>query len=108
MKISSRNVLPRLPKTKFSNRKKNITTARGMIFKIPARSPDLNSVENFLNIVAKELKKQVVDNNMRKDTFEQFSETMLAYLVEKINIVIETMDKRVTMVLSIKGMSVKY
>ena len=69
-----------------------------MIFKIPARSPDLNPIENFFNIVAKDLKKQAVVNNIRKETFEQFSErakqTMLAFPVEKINKIIETMVKR--------------
>ena len=82
-----------------------------MIFKIPARSPDLNPIQNFFNIVAKDLKKQAVDNNIRKKN-EQFSErikqTMLAYQMEKINKIIETVDKRVTMVLAVKGIRIRY
>ena len=82
-----------------------------MIFKIPARSPDLNPIQNFFNIVAKDLKKQAVDNNIRKKN-EQFSErikqTMLAYQMEKINKIIETVGKRVTMVLAAKGIRIRY
>ena len=100
------------PRQNSAKARKAITKVEGMIFKIPARSPDLNPIENFFNIVAKDLKKQAVVNNIRKETFEQFSETlkqtMLAFPVEKINKIIETMDKRITMVLAAKGMRIKY
>ena len=86
------------PRQNSAKARKAVTKVGGMIFKIPARSPDLNPIENFFNIVAKDLKKQAVVNNIRKETFEQFSErakqTMLAFPVEKINKIIETMVKR--------------
>ena len=77
---------------------KAITKVGRMVFEMSARSPDLNLIENFFNIVAKDLRKQAVVNTIRKETFEQFSErvkqTMLSYPVEKFNKIIETMDKR--------------
>ena len=75
------------PRHNSAKARKAITKVGGMIFKIPARSPDLDPIEDFFNIVAKDLKKQAVVNNIRKETFEQFSErvkqTMLAFPVEK-------------------------
>ena len=62
------------PRQNSANTRKTITKVGGMIFKIPARSPDLNPIENFFKIVAKDLKKQAVVNNIRKETSEQFSE----------------------------------
>ena len=83
-----------------------------MIFKIPARSPDLNPIRNFFNIFAKDFKKRVVESNIRKETIEQFSErvkqTMVAYPVEKIKKIMEAMDKKLPMVLTAKGMRIKY
>ena len=74
-------------RTNSAKARKAITKVGGMILKIPAGSPDLNPIENFFNIVAKDLKKQAVVNNIRKETFEQFSErvkqTMFAFPVEK-------------------------
>lgn len=54
------------PRQNSAKARKAITKVEVMTFKIPARSPDLNRNENFLNIVAKDLKKQAVDNNIRK------------------------------------------
>ena len=72
----------------------------------------MNSIRNFFNIFAKDFKKQVVESNIRKETIEQFSErvkqTMLAYPVEKIKKIMETMDKKLPMVLTAKGMRIKY
>ena len=100
------------PRQNSAKARKAITKNGGMIFKIPARSPDLNPIENFFNIVAKDLKKQAVQNSIRTENFKQFSErvkqTMLAYPPEKINKIIETMDKRVSMVLAAKGMRINY
>ena len=100
------------PRQNSAKARKAITKVGGTIFKIPATSPDLNQIENFYNTVVKDLKKQAVDNNIRKETSEQFSETvkqtMFAYPADKIKKIIETMNKRVTIVLAAKGMRIKY
>jgi len=84
----------------------------GIVFKIPARSPDLNPIENFFGIVTKELRKQVLQNNIVRETFDEFvqrvRETMLTFSVDKIDKIIESMDKRVGMVLAQKGCRIKY
>ena len=82
------------------------------VFKIPSRSPDLNPIENFFNCISRELKKQALERKIRKETFEQFSmrveKTILEYPAAKIDKIIETMDKRIGMVMKAKGMRIKY
>ena len=72
----------------------------------------MNSIRNFFNIFEKDFKKQIVESNIRKETIEQFSErvkqTMLTYPVEKIKKIMETMNKKLPMVLTAKGMRIKY
>ena len=43
--------------------------------KIPPRSPDLNSIENFFHQGKKKLAKQAIINNIEKQTFEEFSDS---------------------------------
>ena len=82
------------------------------VFKIPSRSPDRNPIENFFNCISMELRKQALEKKIRKETFEQFSarvkKTMLDYPTSKIDKIIETMDKRIGMVIEAKGMRIKY
>lgn len=59
------------------------------VLKIPARSPDLNPIENFFNSVTQKLREQALANDIRKETCEQFSErvkkTMMEYPSEEID-----------------------
>jgi hypothetical protein len=82
------------------------------VFKIPARSPELNPIENFFNLVSKELQRDAIDNQITRETFEQFSErvqnTLLNFDVVIIDSIIESMDKRVTEIIKRKGQRIKY
>ena len=42
-------------------------------FSIPARSPDLNPIENLFHLVNNKLKTEALEQNIRKETFEEFS-----------------------------------
>lgn len=57
----------RCPRRNSAKGGKAITKVRDNDFKIPARSPNLNPIENFFNIAAYDLKKQAVGNNIRKE-----------------------------------------
>lgn len=85
---------------------------RGIVFKIPARSPDLNPIENFFNLVSRELQDQALRGRITQETFEQFSarvkETMLSFPYETINNIIDSMDGRINMVIRSKGMRIRY
>eukprot|EP00794_Sanderia_malayensis_P001028 gene1028-biopygen266 len=84
----------------------------GMVFKIPPRSPDLNPIENFFNCVMRRLSQQALDGNITKESKEDFSarvkKTMLDYEISGINKIIDSMDKRIGLVLKANGMRIKY
>ena len=83
-----------------------------MIFKIPPRSPDLNPIENFFNLVVRKLRKQVLDEQIESETYDEFrhrvQSVMLNFSVEKINKIIESMSRRIDMVIKENGCRIKY
>ena len=82
------------------------------MFSIPTRSPDLNPIENFFNLVNRKLQTDVVVNNIETETFQEFStrvqNTLTNFNVETIDKIIETMDKRIHEILKCKGQQLKY
>lgn len=83
-----------------------------ILFKIPARSPDLNPIENFFNVVSKRLMQDALDKQIKKETFEEFSnrvkETILNFDKQYINKLIGSMDKRIGNVIKRRGCRLKY
>lgn len=53
---------------------KAINGVDAKVFSIPARSPDLNPIENIFNIVAKRLRKEALEKTIHFETKEQFTE----------------------------------
>lgn len=82
------------------------------VFKIPARSPDLNPIENLFNTVKKRLRRQALDNKIEFETFEQFSErvkqTLLDFPAKSIDKIIDSMGKRVDEIIKTGGYRTKY
>ena len=89
-----------------------IAEAGGIIFKIPARSADLNPIENTFNQVENLLQQQAIDRNITKESFEEFSQrvkdTVMNFDVAKINKVIESMPKRIQEVINARGQRIDY
>ena len=60
-----------------------------LVFEIPPRSPDLNPIENFFVLVTKTFCKQVIKNNIVRETYDEFvtkvQETMLNFSIPKID-----------------------
>ena len=56
---------------------------------IPPRSPDINPVENFFHLVKLQLKRQAIELNITKETYEEFSarviRTILDFPAQTIN-----------------------
>ena len=81
-------------------------------FSIPARSPDLNPIENVFNYVKAELSSQAIKQNITFENFDQYSarvkETLENVPVEYINKTICSMSKRVGMIIKKKGKRIKY
>ena len=84
----------------------------GLVFKIPPRSPDLNPIENFFNLVVQKLNNEAIEKDITDETFQSFSERvkrcMLSFPVKVIDKIISTMEKRINMVLKAKGQRIKY
>lgn len=79
---------------------------------IPPRSPDLNPIENMFNCIREEARIEAVKKNISFETFDDFSarvkRTMLNYSKDKIDKTIDSMDKRINMVIESEGYRTKY
>jgi len=100
------------PRQNCKKARKAFQNIEALIFKIPPRSPDLNPIENFFNLVTRELRKQVLENNIESETKDEFRQrvqsTMLNFDIEKIDKIIESMDRRIKMVIKAGGCRIKY
>ena len=79
---------------------------------IPARSPDRNPIENSFNIVCNKLEEGALINNITRENFEKFptrvKETIKAFPIEIIDKIIESINRRMKMVVNGKGKRTKY
>ena len=84
----------------------------GKLFKIPARSPDVNPIENLFHLISRTLKQQAIENNITRETFTEFSarvkSIMENFSISTINNLIGSMDKRVHMILKSNGNRIRY
>ena len=82
------------------------------LFPIPARSPDLNPIENVFHLIGKKIKNDAKNLNIKKETYVAFSRrakaTTLAFSPSIINKTIESMPARVKAVIKSKGERTKY
>ena len=82
------------------------------IFSIPARSPDLNPIENMFNIVRKQLNEDAMVMNIEKENYEEFGRrvkrTIERFSVDIINKAIESLPKRMELIIKGKGSRTKY
>ena len=80
--------------------------------KIPARSPDLNPIENIFHLVKKSLDDEALTNNITSETFNEFSERVLKSMenlsTEIIDRTIASLSNRVDAVLKARGNRIKY
>ena len=83
-----------------------------LVFKIAPRSPDLNPIENLYTLVTKTLRKQIIKENIVRETYDEFvtrvREAMLNFSIPKIDRIIESMDKRIPLIMGSKGRRIKY
>ena len=80
--------------------------------KIPPRSPDLNPAENFFHLIKRELKKQAIEYQITSETIDEFKARVMNLMEnfpsEKIDKIIDTMDKRIGLILKNNGRRIKY
>ena len=82
------------------------------LFCIPARSPDLNPIENMFHIGKKELERQVIDSQIVRETGQEFKSRVIKTLhnipVDYVDNMITSVPKRINAVLQRNGYRTKY
>ncbi|XP_066926371.1 uncharacterized protein, partial [Clytia hemisphaerica] len=96
--ITRRFLMDNCPRQKSKKAMQAYERVKALVFCIPPRSPDLNPIENFFNQMNQVLQKQALEQNITRETKEEFTErvrkTMLDYDKTKIDRIIDTMPKR--------------
>ena len=110
---SSRRILQDGCPCQNSKRAYRLLDRRGIkVFSIPARSPDLNPIENLFNQVRGAIKKDSLQTQIKYESKEEFktrvSKIMTDLNVQRVNNLINSMPKRVKMLQSVKGQRMKY
>ena len=79
---------------------------------IPARSPDLNPIENIFHLIKKKLAKQALNLQIEKESFEEFKTCVLCCWNDIdpliIDRTIESLPKRIDAILKGRGCRTKY
>lgn len=82
------------------------------LIKIPPRSPDLNPIENVFAHVKKELRMQVLENDIEQETYDDFALRVKATLYSSssngINTIIDSMGQRLSRIIVKKGGRIEY
>ena len=82
------------------------------LIKLYPRSLDLAVIENVFTMVSRMLKRQALQQQLRRETFEQFKNRVISTFhsipVETVNNLIRSMPKRIDMVIRNKGKPIKY
>ena len=80
--------------------------------KIPPRSPELNPIENFFNLVSIRLAHEAIEKEIKKKGFNEFcnrvTKCMLGFDRRQTDAIIDTMNKRLEMIIALKGQPLKY
>ena len=100
------------PRQNSKAAKEAIDDVGARLFSIPPRSPDINPIENVFSIVSRKLDRDAIDNAITTESFKEFSQrvknTILATPIESIDRIIESMDKRMSLLIKGKGRRLKY
>lgn len=92
--------------------KKAIKDIGAEVFSIPPRSPDLNPIENFFNLVSRKLSQDALDNRITKESFNEFSGRVKATIENfdagMIDRIIGSMPKRLDKIIKRRGGRLRY
>ena len=85
---------------------------KSTLIKLCPRSPDLAVIENVFPMVRRMLKRQALQQQVRRQTFAQFKNRVISTFhsipVKAVNNLIRSMPKRIDMVIRKKGKCIKY
>ncbi len=79
---------------------------------IPARSPDLNPIENLFHLIKRQLNNDAIVRVIEREAFQEFStgvkSTILNFDNNVIDKIIESMSNCIEMVVNRKGSRIRY
>lgn len=79
---------------------------------IPARSPDINVIENFFHLVRRQMERDALSMSIEKENYAEFSarvkRTIESIPHSVIDKTIESLPKRIDMLIKMKGQRLKY
>ena len=100
------------PKQVSAKVKKAVYDLGYIFFPIPARSPDLNPIDNVFHIVLKRLKEDAINLMIENENYRDFSlrvkKTIESIDTRYINDTIESFPKRLRDVIRLRGSRSKY
>lgn len=100
------------PRQKSRSAKYAFVTIWCEMFPIPARSQDLNPIENIFHLIRTKLKEDAISRNITHETFKEFShrvaKTITNFSASVIDKTIASMIKLIQMVVLHKGERIKY
>ena len=77
------------------------------MFSILSRIPDTNPIENLFHLMKKKMNRDALEQNITEESYQQFfdsiKETILNFPVATIDNIIDSMDKRMSMIIKKKG-----
>ena len=81
-------------------------------FKIPARSPDINCIENVFHKMRKVIQKDAINRKITKESFRQF-QARCAHIIRNFDVsyidkVIDSMPKRIELIKKRGGQRIRY
>ncbi len=92
--------------------KEAMKQVNSQLLPIPPRSPDINPIENFFGIVKQALHRDALERQIKVETIEQFESRIKQIMNEvptaTIDKIIESMNKRMKMIIKCKGERIKY
>ena len=82
------------------------------LFRIPARSPDVNPIENIFQVAKKKLAQEAIDKHLKKESFQQFKDrvnrTLFDVDIKLIDGTINSMLRRIAKIIEAKDSGKKY
>lgn len=89
---------------------KALERAKAKLFPIPARSPDLNPIENVFHLTNKELRRtaKYIDTETRREFVQRIRRAIYSVPIATIDKTISSMHKRLHLIIKGRGQRLKY